>query len=165
MATKEKIWNIIVDEVPYKIEFSKNKVTVNDDTAVPVRKLNKESHAFDTKYFIPVGDKTAELHIKPMSDPVLSYEGKNCETGEIYAPIPFPKWGWIFVVLHGINFFLFVGGAIGGALYAVWLTLNAGIAMNEKKTGRTRVLQCIGIWLVATIIEFIIALFIASTTA
>lgn len=162
MAAKEKIWNITVEDVPYKIEFSKNKVSVNGSEPIKVGKIQKESHAFDTKYFIPVGNKVAELHIRPMAEPVLSYEGRNCETGEIYAPIPFPKWGWVFVVLHAINFFLFVGGAIGGALLAILLWLTSGIAMDEKKPELTRVLQCLGIWLGATVLEFIFAMFILS---
>ena len=162
---KQKHWSIIIDDTPYEIDFYKNKISINGGPYSKLGALAKSSNLFHGANAVSVGDKMLMLHTQPMAEPVLTYEGLNCETNEPYTPAEFPKWGWIFIILHGINFFLLIGGAIGGILVALFLWPTAGIAMNKNKSTVTRVFQCIGVWLVATIIEFIIALFMISATA
>ena len=70
-----------------------------------------------------------------------------------------PKWVWIFVVLHAINFFLIIGGAVGGALQGAVICFLVSVSSNQKKTTAVRVLSCLGIWIAATVVEFILALF------
>ena len=73
-----------------------------------------------------------------------------------------PGWAWVFIVLHVIDFFFLVGGAIGGILQVFIVTAIAAVASNRKKSTGVRVLVCIGIWLLSTIAQFILAVGIAS---
>ena len=106
--------------------------------------------------------KEAEIHIKQFGAPVLSYDGRDCATGEAYVPTKIPGWVWVFVVLHAIDFFFLIGGAIGGAVQALVIAAMASVASNRKKPTGVRVLICVGIWLLSTALQFILALGIAS---
>lgn len=157
MATKEMVWNIEVEGVPYKIVFDKSKVSVNGAEPVKLNKLKKKSSSWETHYSIPIAEKEAVLHIRQFSAPVLSYEDRDCSTGEAYVPLKAPFWVWIFVVLHALDFFLIIGGAIGGVLQALVISMMVAVSTNQKKSTGVRVLACLGIWLASTIVQFIFA--------
>ena len=158
MAAKEKVWNIEVEGVPYRITFAKNQVTVNSAEPVKLGKLKKTGNSWETHYSIPIADKEAVLHIKQFGAPVLSFQGRDCSTGEEYVPAKIPGWVWIFVVLHALDFFLLIGGAIGGALQVLVIGIMISVSTNQKKSTAVRVLTCLGIWLVSSIVQFILAL-------
>lgn len=163
MAAKEQVWNIEVEGIPYKIEYKKNKISVNGKEPVKLGKLQKKTGTWETHYTVPLEEgKAAVLHISQFGAPVLSYNDKDCRTGEAYAPMKIPAWGWIFVVLHAINFFLLIGGALGGVLQIFLITLTASVSANRSKKTGARVAACVAIWLVATIVEFILAMWLAS---
>lgn len=161
MAAKEMVWNFEVQSIPYRIELKKNKVSVNGTEPVPLNKLTKKSNLIETNYSIMIEGKEAVLHIRPFATPALSYDGRDCATGQEYVPMKVPGWAWIFVFLHGIDFFLLIGGAIGGALQAFIIIAMMSIASDTKKSTGTRVLACTGIWLVSTVVQFILALGLA----
>ena len=62
MAAKTFSWNITVDEVSYKIELTKNKVTVNGGEPVKLNKLKQQSKYPNMEYYIPVGSKEVVLN-------------------------------------------------------------------------------------------------------
>ena len=165
MATKEMVWNIEVESVPYKIEFKKNQVSVNGREPVKLNKLKKTGNTWVTNYAIPLQDKEATLHISSFAQPVLSLDGRDCSTGEVYEPVKVPGWVWVFIVLHALNFFLLIGGAIGGAIQALVIYPMISVAANTKKKTSTRVLTCLGMWLLSTVVQFFLALGIASMMA
>lgn len=42
-----------------------------------------------------------------------------------------PGWAWVFVVLHALNFFLLLGGAVGGAIQGVVIYLLYSMKYTE----------------------------------
>ena len=162
---KQKHWNIMIEDTPYEIDFHKNKISINGGPYTKLGPLKKGSNVFHGENGVFLDDKMLILHTQPLADPVLTYEGYNCETNELYIPAEFPKWGWIFIVLQGINFFFLIGGAIGGILAALFIWPTIGIAMKKSKNVVIRVLQCLGIWILSFILEFILAVLITLTTS
>ena len=158
MAAKEMVWNIEVEGIPYRIVFNKNKVSVNNAEPVKLSKLAKTGNSFETHYSIPLAGKEAILHIKQFGAPVLSFEDRDCSTGEPYVPTKIPGWVCVFVVLHALDFFLLIRGAIGGAIQALVIGIMVSVASNTKKSTTARVLTCLGIWLASTIVQFVFAL-------
>lgn len=158
MAAKVYAWKIMVDEVPYKIELTKNKVTVNDGEPVKLNKLKQQSKYPNMEYYIPVGNKEVVLNLPQGREPVLTMEGRDCVTGEPFEMTELPKWAWIFVVLHLINFFLIIGGAVGGACLGGFSVLTTMIASNNTMSTSKRVGICVAIWLGASVLEFILAI-------
>lgn len=161
MAAKEMVWNIEVEGIPYRIVFNKNKVSVNNAEPVKLGKLPKTGNSFETHYSIPLAGKEAVLHIKQFGTPILSFEGRDCSTGEPYVPAKLPGWVWVFVVLHAIDFFLLIGGAIGAALQVLVISVMMSVSTNAKKSTTARVLTCLGIWLVSSIVQLIFAVGLA----
>lgn len=162
MAAKEKVWNFEVQGIPYRIELKKNKVSVNGNDPVKLNKLARKSSLLETNYSLMVEGKEAVIHIRQFGAPILSYDGKDCATGEEYVPAKVPGWAWIFIVLHAIDFFILIGGAIGAALQVLIIAAMAAVAANTKKSTAVRVLACVGIWLLSTIVQFILAVWLVS---
>lgn len=157
MAAKEMVWNFEVQGIPYKIELKKNKVSINRAEPVALKNFKRKSNFIETNYSMMLGGKEAILHMRQFGAPVLSYEGRDCATGEEYIPVKVPGWTWVFIVLHAIDFFFLIGGAVGGMLQFLIAAAMATVASNTKMSTGVRVLACLGIWLVSTIVQFIIA--------
>ena len=162
MAAKEMVWNFEVQGIPYRVELKKNAISVNGAEPVKLNKLARKSSLTETHYSMMIEGKEAVLHVRQFGAVVLSYDGRDCATGEEYIPAKMPGWAWVFIVLHVIDFFFLVGGAIGGILQVFIVTAIAAVASNRKKSTGVRVLVCIGIWLLSTIAQFILAVGIAS---
>lgn len=127
-----------------------------------LNKLAKKSSLTETHYSMMIEGKEAILHVRQFGAVVLSYDGRDCATGEEYIPAKMPGWAWVFIVLHAIDFFFLIGGAVGGILQVFIVTAIAAVSSNRKKSTGVRVLVCIGIWLLSTIAQFILAVGIAS---
>ena len=163
MAANEMVWNIEVQGVPYKIELKKNRVSVNGREPVKLAKLKRSGSTWETNYSIPIeGEEEAVLHIRQFSAPILTYKDIDCSTGEQFVPLKVPAWVWIFVVLHAIDFFLMIGGAIGGALQAFVICLMVSVSAKKEKSLASRVFTCLGIWLLSTIVQLVFVLWIYS---
>lgn len=162
MAAKEMVWNFEVQGIPYRVELKKNAISVNGAEPVKLNKLARKSSLTETHYSMMIEGKEAVLHVKQFGAVVLSYDGRDCATGEEYIPAKMPGWAWVFIVLHAVDFFFLIGGAIGGILQVFIITAIAAVASNRKKSTGVRVLVCIGIWLLSTIAQFILAVGIAS---
>ncbi len=162
MAAKEMVWNFEVQGIPYRVELKKNAISVNGAEPVKLNKLAKKSSLTETHYSMMIEGKEAILHVRQFGAVVLSYDGRDCATGEEYIPAKMPGWAWVFIVLHAIDFFFLIGGAVGGILQVFIVTAIAAVSSNRKKSTGVRVLVCIGIWLLSTIAQFILAVGIAS---
>ncbi len=159
---KKQSWNVQINGFPYTIEASVKEVSVNPGETASFKKFKKSGSMFDQIYEIPVDGTSVYLHIDFFGKRTLVVDGIDCNTGEAFVPFKMPGWGWIFVILHAINFFMLVGGAIGGVLAVLMLGLTARIASNSKDKTAVRVWKCIGLWLLATVLEFIFAVFLVT---
>lgn len=162
MAAQSYSWNITVDEMTYRVDFVKNKISINGGEGVKLNKFKSKSMFPNSQYFLQLGNKEAILNIRQGGDPVLTIDGRDCNTGEPFELSKMPGWGWVFIVLHVINFFMLIGGAIGGALCGGLCVISAGIASNGEKTTGKRVAGCVILWLVASVIELILVIILLS---
>lgn len=161
MAT-EMVWNFEVQGMPYKVELKKNKVSVNNAEPVKLTTLARKSSFWETHYSMMIEGKEAVIHIKQFASPVLSYDGKDCATGEEYVPTKVPAWAWIFIVLHAVDWIFLIGGALGGVIQALIIAAIASVSSNTKKSTGTRVLVCLVIWLLSTAVQFVLALWLST---
>lgn len=156
------VWNFEVQGIPYKVELKKNKVSINNAEPVKLTTLARKSSFWETHYSMMIEGKEAVIHIKQFASPVLSYDGKDCATGEEYVPTKVPAWAWVFIVLHAADWFLFIGGALGGVIQALIIAAIASVSSNTKKSTGTRVLVCLVIWLLSTAVQFVLASWLSS---
>ena len=151
------VWNFEAQGIPYKIELVKNKVSINGAEPVKLNKLSRKSNLLETNYSMMIEGKEAVLHIRQFGAAVLSYDGRDCATGETYIPAKVPGWVWVFVVLHAMDFLFLIGGAIGAAVQFLVIAALATVSSDTNKPTSTRILLCTGIWLLSTVLQFILA--------
>ena len=79
-------------------------------------------------------------------------------------PIQVPKlpgWVVVFYVLYIINIFAVLGGAVGALINATMATITTTIVNNKKLSSGKKVAICIAIYVVTTVLEFVIAISVA----
>ena len=54
------------------------------------------------------------------------HNGIDCKTGQPFVEVVMPKWIWVFWAIYIADFFLFLGGALGGAI-------NAAASYRDRK--------------------------------
>ncbi len=161
---KEIVWNIVVEDMPYSIKLVGNKLSVNNNEPVKYTKLNKAAgEGKGANYEVPVGNKKAILHINTYSSPVLTMDGKDCNTGEVYEEPKLPGWAWIFIIIHAASFGLLLGGAIGGAIQGAVIILLMNVASQKNKSTWLRVGICSAIVVISYIAQYIFAYFWVTT--
>lgn len=154
-----KPWNIIVNEISYKIRLGGNNVIVNDEK-IKLKSLNCRREGMFRIYELPVGEKKAELHRNAwVGGTVLVMDGKDCATGEDFVPANLPKWAYIFIVLHCFNL---MNGALGGILAVLCVSATISISSNPRFHTAFKVLLNICIVILSVAVIFGIALLIAS---
>lgn len=153
----KKEWNVKIDDQMYTVSLKGRKVTVNNEV-LKLYKYKKKSGLVHEEYEIPIGAKTGLIVIKNMSAPQLVIDGRDCATGEEYEPIKIPKWAYIFVVLHFVNF---LNGALGVVLAIIGLSLTVSVSCNKKMNVGIRILLDIGILVASIALVFGIAYLVA----
>lgn len=126
-------WSVIVDEKTYAVQFKGNrKLTINGEKVKLKgykKKIGLLASLISEEYEIPLGSKTALLVIQNMKAPQLVIDNKDCSTGEEYVPLNMPKWSYIFIILHFVNF---INGAIGCCLAIAGIAATTAISANKK---------------------------------
>ena len=136
-----RIWTIeaIKEEAAkYSTKAEFEKANPSAYAAALQKKIMKDLHLAD---------------VKPARLPV-----RNVETGEEYTTIQLPKWVYVFVVLYIVNFFLILGGALGGATSAIGAYASANISADDKRPTSTKVLFCIGLYVVISAVSLLLAI-------
>lgn len=165
MGQVHEEWNVNVGEgTGYRVLLEKNMLTINDEEPVKLTKLKSKSGMLGVAYEVPLGLQTATLYMYN-GKATLAFNGVDCKTGQPYEPAKMPIWGWVFVVLYAANFFLIIGGAIGGAISAGFAVISASIAANTKMSTVVRVLICAGIYIAVTVVSLILVGIILSTAS
>lgn len=153
-----KGWNVKVDEHPYNIQLKGNKIMVNSESL----KLNsylKKRGMLQSEYEFPIGSKKATLYISSMiGGQYLVMDGKNCATGVDYVPVVTPKWSYIFVVLHLLNFF---NGMIGVLAAIIGCSITVSVSSNSKFNVFVKILLNIATLIITYAVVFGIAVTMA----
>lgn len=156
--TKEWLFNTSTG-MPVRVTLVKNKlVSVNGSPETKVMAFKSHESNFAERVFnIPLGNgEIAKLCVR--NKQVLVYNGRNVETGEEYKTIKLPNWVYVFVALYVVNFFLILGGALGGATSAIGAYASANISADDKRPTLTKVLFCIGLYVVITAVSLLLAI-------
>lgn len=152
----EKTWNITIDGSQYHLTLNK-ELTINGQFFA-LSDFKKKTHLREYEYFIPLGSKTAVLHLlnNKTMEPVLTIDGQDCITGEVYEVEKVPLWAWFFVIPYIFNILYIMGGAIGGALSGAFACISLTIAADRKKSTVSKVLICIAIYAAVTVLCYLI---------
>ena len=156
-------WNVnLGDFNQCNVVFENNKISINHGEFTKLGKFKSlKGNMVERSYEIPLNGQNAILYLNS-GKPILTLNGINCSTGQPYEPVKIPGWNWVFYILYIINFFLFVGGALGGAMWSVCAYYSARFASDQNKSTTTRVLLCVALYVGTSIVGFILALLIAS---
>lgn len=152
-----KKWDVKIDEQMYNLELKGKKLVINGET-LKLKKYKKKTGLVHEEYEVPVGPKMATLVIKSMSAPQLVIDNRDCVTGEEYVPIKLPKWSYVFVVLHCVNF---LNGALGCIMVVIGVALTTSVSCNRKMSIAIRVLLDIALVVISYAIVFGVAFLIA----
>ena len=135
MANKRE-WNFTEGENSYNVTFEKNKlISVNGSEPVKIAKLkSKESNILEAVYDVDLGDgKIAKLCMRKK------------------------EFTLVFEVLYIVNFFVVMGGALGACVSLIGAVVSATIASNKKMNGVVKVICCIALYAVLTVVSFFVA--------
>ena len=146
------------------VVLDKNKLSVNGSKPVKISKLRKgkESNSAEAVYDVDlINGLIAQLCVKN-GNPVLVYEGRDVNTGNVYEVSKAAKWSWVFYILYIVNFVVLIGGAIGGAISGGMIALTIGISANKKNSTITNIIISTVLYLVVTVIEVLLAFSIIS---
>lgn len=155
MLGKEKVWNVVVEEVSYKVTMQGNKISINGAEPVKFTKLQKAvGEGKGSNYIVPLGNQNAILRVTNLGQVALTMDGKDCLTGEAYEAPKIPWWAWIHVVIHALGFFFLIGGAIGGAIQGGVICLMLAIASDNKKENAYKIGVCTAILAVSLLAQF-----------
>lgn len=159
----KKTWNLTIDGSDYNLTFEKG-LSINNGEFVALSKFKKKAHMSECEYFIPLGNQTTVLHIfnSKAKEPILTINNRDCVTGEVHEIARTPAWAWVFMALYIFNFIFIIGGAIGGAICGGLGYLSLAIASDKEKSVVSRVLICIAMYAVTTVLSIFIAKLIFS---
>ena len=141
----------------HTIELKNRNLFINGEK-YKLGKFKKKSGLVHEEYEFPVGPKNALLVLKNLSAPQLVIDNKDCATGEEYVPIKLPKWSYIFIILHFVNF---LNGALGCLIAIIGIALTTGIVCNTKMNTAVRIILSFVVLALAVMITFGIALMVA----
>ncbi len=150
-----KAWEVVVDGEKYTIKPKGGKLVINGEK-VKLKSLMSKKEGLFRIYDVPVGGKTAQLYVNNwVGGTRLAMDGLDCATGKPFTPPKMPVWGYIFMVLHCINF---INGAVGALMAVVGVAATIAITTNTKLPLVLRILLDIGLVILAFVVVFGVAL-------
>ena len=93
----------------------------------------------------------------------IVHSGIDCKTGQPFVEEVMPKWIWVFWAIYIADFFLFLGGALGGAINAAAAIVTGSIAMKKNTGTGVKVILCIVFCVIVTLVEILGAYAIIGT--
>lgn len=135
-------WNVTVDGEGYEIKYINNKKIIVNDKELRLKDYQKNLTMTTTEYEIPLGSQKALLIVGSLNRAQLIMNGVDCGSEETRAPesaqtleaAVLPKWTYIFVILHCVNF---VNGLSGCAMAIIGIgsikLVNDSKRFNEKQ--------------------------------
>ena len=158
---KTKTWNFsTTDGTPIEISLRKNTwITVNGGEEVNAKtiKNSADSNIFEAVFDIALPNGEIAKMFSSTTQKHLVYNGRDVVTGEEYTVAPIPAWTWVFVVLYAINFFVFLGGALGGVVNLFAIIFTVQIATRSKKSTGVKILLNVLLFVGVVILSLVIA--------
>ncbi|MCR5508877.1 MAG: hypothetical protein K6F34_09325 [Lachnospiraceae bacterium] len=144
---KVREWNFATnDGRNVKVAWEKKNIRVNDGEPVKLTSLKSaESSVLETVYEIGIGNgESAKLCLSTLNgkNKILTYNGRDVETGMEHEIPVVPNWIYVFFALFIVNWFLIVGGALGVLINMGGFALCGKVASKQDKSTGYRVLMC-----------------------
>lgn len=157
-----KAWDIVVDGNRYEVKPKGNKLLINGQK-VKLKELNSRKEGMFRVYQVPVGGKMASLYVNNwIGGMKLAMDGVDCATGTPFTPPVLPKWAYVFMILHCVNF---INGALGVLLAMAGVAATIAISCNTRMPVAVRVLLDILLVIVSVVIVFGIAIAVSGVLA
>lgn len=151
-------WNVVVDGRNYQIKQKSYSLVINGEKTKLKNLMSKKDGMFRV-YDVPVGNKTAKYYVNSwVGGSKLAMDGIDCATGQPFTPPAMPKWGYIFMVIHCLNF---MNGALGALLALVGVMATVSISCNTRLSVPVRVLLDIAMVIVCAVVVFGVAIAVA----
>lgn len=157
-----KTWDIVVDGNRYEVKPKGNKLLINGQK-VKLKELNSRKEGMFRVYQVPVGGKMASLYVNSwIGGMKLAMDGVDCATGAPFTPPVLPKWAYVFMILHCVNF---INGALGVLLAMAGVAATIAISCNTRMPVAVRVLLDILLVIVSVVIVFGLAIAVSGVLA
>lgn len=158
-AMRMKAWSVVVDGRTYQIKAKSNSLII-DGEKTKLKSLMSRKDGIYKVYDVPVGSKTAQFYVNTwVGGMKLAMDGIDCATGAPFTPPAMPKWAYVFMVIHCLNF---MNGALGALLAIVGVMATISISGNSNLSTLVKVLLNIGLVVVSAVVIFGIALALAA---
>lgn len=159
---KLKQWAIQrLDGTVTKLVTKGRKFSLNGGQFEKLDNYKAQDSEFAISYYdIPVGNgEMVRIRQPRFASGVedVFYNGRDVLTGQAYEKIIFPKWAYAFVALYIANFLFIMGGALGGVAFAFGSCITFNICANSKNSTGKKVALSIGLYVLITVISFIVA--------
>ncbi len=150
-----KAWEVVVDGEKYTIKPKGGKLVINDEK-VKLKSLMSRKEGLFRVYEVPVGAKKAQLYVNNwVGGTRLAMDGLDCATGKPFTPPKMPVWGYIFMIIHCINF---MNGAVGALMAIAGVAATIAVTTNTKLPLAARILLDIVLVVLFYIVVFGIAI-------
>lgn len=148
-----KKWNVTVDGEGYEVQYINNKKIMVNGKELLLKDYPKNMTMTTTEYEIPIGSQKAQLIVKSLNSAWLVVNGVNCESGEeaVSEKTQLPKWAYIFVVLHCVNF---INGLPGCAMAILGIGSIKLISDSKKLNEKLEILVDLAILLILYVVSF-----------
>lgn len=147
-------WSVIVEGRLYQISARSGSVVI-DGEKTKLKNFSSGREGLYRVYQVPVGGRLAQLYVNTwIGGMKLAMEGVDCATGEPFTPPEFPRWAYVFLVIHGINF---INGVLGALLAIAGVMATISISGNTKLAVPVRVALNIAMVAVCAMVVFTVA--------
>ena len=161
---KKLVCNVESQGMMHQVTVSGNKVTVDGNAPMKIKDLPKEKRKSGAAIRIPLSQMdSCILYRSSFTGDSLVHNGIDCKTGQPFVEEVMPKWIWVFWAIYIADFFLFLGGALGGAINAAAAVVTGSIAMKKNTGTVVKVILCIVFCVIVTLVEILGAYAIIGT--
>ena len=152
-------WSVVVDGQVHQVR-SKGASLIIDGEKTKLKDLMSRKEGIYKVYQVPVGGKTAQCYVNTwVGGMKRAIDGIDCATGAAFTPPEMPKWAYVFMVIHCLNF---LNGALGALLAIVGIMATISISSNTRLSVPVRILLDIAMVAVCIIVVFAVAFALAS---
>ena len=161
---KKLVCNVESQGMMHQVTVSGSKVTVDGNAPMKIKDLPKEKRKSGSAITIPLSQMdSCILYRSSFTGDSLVHNGIDCKTGQPFVEEVMPKWIWVFWAIYIADFFLFLGGALGGAINAAAAIVTGSIAMKKNTSTGAKVIFCIVFCVIVTLVEIMGAFAIVGT--
>lgn len=149
----------MVDGKNYEIKQKSYSLAINGEKTKLKDLMSKKDGIYKV-YEVPLGSKKAQYYVNTwVGGAKLAMDGLDCATGQPFTPPKLPKWAYLFMGLHCLNF---LNGAVGILLAFLGIMATISISSNTNMPVVARILLDILLVIVSAVVVFALAFAMAA---